>query len=114
MADSEIPRPSGSSSFERAASEASETCCLSLSKQSTARFTNSTVRSRLEPKTFSVMQGRPSVLPFNLDFSFTAFVPLIGFDQIHFGHLNVTITDQLFHPLSLRVEPFLHPKFRPN
>ncbi len=78
-------------------------CCRALTKESTALFTRSTVRFRLGSYTFSFSQGRSSGCGFDSDADFTAFVFLVGFDEIHFRKFVVTVPDQLLHPSGLRV-----------
>ncbi len=74
-------------------------CCRALTKESTALFTRSTVRFRLGSYTFSFNEGRSS----GCGADFTAFVFLVGFDEIHFRKFVVTVPDQLLHPFGLRV-----------
>src|SRR6266540_1746747 len=104
MAVSETPLPSGSISFERAESTDREMRFRSSTNESTLFFTSSAVRLRLGPYTFSFSQGRSSGL--NLDTDFMEFVPPVGVDQVHLRQFVVAVPQQLFHSLSLGMQPF--------
>jgi len=81
--------------------EAKEIGQRPAAKESTALFTRSTVRLRLGSYTFSRSQGRPSACWFDSDTDFTAFVSLVGFDQVHFREFVVAVPDELLHAFGL-------------
>jgi len=97
----ETPFPLGSSCRDLVEMEAKEIRRRPPTKESTAFFTRSTVRFRLGSYTFSLSQGRSSGRWFDSDTEFTAFVSLIGFDQVHFCEFVVAVPDQLLHTFGL-------------